>query len=109
LPYKDKDKVREYQREYARKRRSVAAKVTNIHNTGVGFTGQGLTLKTLDDLRLVFERITNEVLNAEDLDLGVKGRIIGQLLAVGIKLVEGTDMEHRVQALEEKAELSKYA
>jgi hypothetical protein len=72
-----------------------------------------MQLETLDDLRRVFERITSEVLNTEDLDLGVKGRILGQLLTVGIRLVEGTDLERRIQVLEsakqERAELSKYA
>lgn len=104
MPFKDKDKAREYQREYQRRRRS---------RVGLTDPSKTLQLETLDDLRLVFERIASEVLNAEDLDLGVKGRVLGQLLAVGIKLVEGTDLERRIEALEsakqERAELSKYA
>jgi hypothetical protein len=104
MPFKDKDKAREYQREYQRRRRS---------RVGLTDPSKTLQLETLDDLRLVFERITSEVLNAEDLDLGVKGRIIGQLLAVGIKLIEGSDLERRITALEsakqERAALNKYA
>ena len=106
MPFKDNDKAREYQREYQRKRRSECR---------VGLTGSSKTLQleTLDDLRLVFERITLEILNADGLDLGVKGRILGQLLTVGIKLIEGTDLEHRITELEkraeQRAELSEYA
>ncbi len=109
MPFKDKEKAREYQREYQRKYQRKWRSSAN--DTGVGLTAPSKTLQveTLDDLRRVFERITSEVLNAEDLDLGVKGRILGQLLAVGIKLLEGTDIEHRIEALEKRAELSKYA
>jgi hypothetical protein len=42
------------------------------------------------------------VLNTEDLDVGVKGRITAQLLTVGIRLVEGTDLERRIKALENR-------
>jgi len=105
VPYKDKDKAREYQREWQRKRRS------STKDNRVGSTGQGLALQleTLEDLRIVLERITSDVLYDESLDLGVKGRIISQLLTVGIRLIEGTDLEHRITALEERAEMSKYA
>ena len=104
MPYKDKDKAREYQREWQRKRRSKS-------NNMVGSTDQDTTLQldTLEDLRAVLERITGEVLYDTSLDLGVKGRIIAQLLTVGIRLIEGTDLEHRITALEERAEMSKYA
>ncbi|MGZ4929312.1 MAG: hypothetical protein ACXV76_13750 [Halobacteriota archaeon] len=105
MPFKDKDKARKYQRDYQRRRRSEG-------RVGLTDLSKTLQLETLDDLRLVFERITLEILDAEDLDLGVKGRILGQPLAVGIKLVEGTDLEHRIAALEkrteQRAELSKY-
>jgi hypothetical protein len=95
LPYKDKDKARTYQREYQRRRRS---------GSRVGLTDQGLTCRfeTLNDLRIVLEHITSEVHNTEDLDVGVKGRITAQLLTVGIRLVEGTDLERRIKALENR-------
>ena len=47
-------------------------------------------------------------MNADDLDLGAKGRIIGNLLSGGIQLVEGTDLERRITALESRAEMRKY-
>lgn len=56
----------------------------------------------------VLEKITLETLNADRLDIGVKGRILAQLLTVGIRLVEGTDLEHRIAALEEQTEMSRY-
>jgi hypothetical protein len=104
MPYKDKNRARAYQREYQRRRRSgtQAQAKAESNNARVGLTGRSKTLQlqTLDDLRAVFERVTNEVLNAKDLDPGVKGRVLGQLLTVGMKLIEGTDLERRIQALE---------
>ena len=100
MPYKDKEQQRKYQREYQHKRRS--------GNT-VGYSRSGQTLLTIEDLRVVFERITNEVLNDGDLDIGIKGRVLGQLLKVGIDLIEGTSLEQRVSELEKRAELNKYA
>jgi len=109
VPYKDKDKAREYQRNYQRKRRAMANNKLNK----VGYSDQGITqqlrLETLEDLRAVLERIMAEALYDESLDLGVKGRIISQLLTVGIRLIESTDLEHRIEALESRAEMSKYA
>jgi hypothetical protein len=103
MPYKDKNRAREYQREYQRRRRSrTQARAKAESYARVGLTGRSKTLQlqTLDDLRAVFERITNEILNAKDLDPGVKGRVLGQLLTVGMKLIEGADLERRIQALE---------
>jgi hypothetical protein len=103
MPYKNPDKNRSYQREYQRKRRAA-------NNLKVGITGpRRQTLMTIEDLRVVFERITNEILDSEDLDLGIKGRVLGQLLRVGIDLIEGGSLEQRVSELEKRAELSKYA
>jgi hypothetical protein len=98
MPYKDKDVARAYQREYQRKRRGK-----------VGYSRSAQTLQTVEDLRIVFECITNEILDSEDLDLGIKGRVLAQLLRVGIDLIEGTSLEQRVSELEKRAELSKYA
>lgn len=70
---------------------------------------QTLKLATLDDLLAVLERITGEILNADYLDLGVRGRILAQLLTVGIKLVEQTDIERRIEVLEARAEQIKNA
>jgi hypothetical protein len=102
MPFKDKNKAREYQREYQRRRRSTSKG---------GLTGvpQTLKLATLDDLLAVLERITGEILNADYLDLGVRGRILAQLLTVGIKLVEQTDIERRIEVLEARAEQIKNA
>jgi len=98
MPFKDKNKARKYQREYQRRRRS------KVRRARVGLTHSCTSLKTLNDLRIVFERIANDVLDAEDLDLGVKGRVLAQLLKVGKDLIESTDLERRVEALEKRAE-----
>ncbi len=100
-PYKDPNEAREYQRNYQRKRRAGS-------NPSVK-TLTRQTLATVEDLRVVFERITNEVLNDADLDLGIKARVIAQLLKVGVDLIENGSLEQRVIELEKRAELSKYA
>ncbi len=99
MPYKDPNEAREYQRNYQRKRRTGTASKTLTRQT----------LATVEDLRVVFERITNEVLNDADLDLGIKARVIAQLLKVGVDLIENGSLEQRVIELEKRAELSKYA
>jgi predicted NUDIX family phosphoesterase len=97
MPYKDKQKAREYQREYQRRRR---AESNEIHPDKPTIP---YSLTCLEDLRTVFERITGDVMNA-DIDVGVKGRVIAQLLATGIRLFEKTDLEVRIAALERAAE-----
>ncbi len=59
-------------------------------------------LETADDLKAVLELIVTQLLDAEDLDLGVKARNLSSLLSVGIKLIETADLEQRIAALESR-------
>jgi hypothetical protein len=100
MPYRDPQKQRQYQREHQHKQRSSGK---------VGYSRAVQALVAIEDLRLVFERITNEMLNDEDLDLGIEARVIAQVLKVGIELLDGRSLEQRVEELEKRYELSKYA
>ena len=95
-PYKDADKQKEYQRNYQRERRSK-----------VGYSKNNLKLEwrldTAADLKAVLELIVSDVMNDEDLDLGVKGRVVASLLTVGVKLLEVGSIEERLSKLEAKA------
>jgi len=100
MPYRDPNRQKEYQREYQRKRRSQV--LADSDKPTLEFK-----IETLEDLRQVLAQITFEVMSA-DLDLGVKGRVIAQLLTVGVRVLEKTDLEQRVERLEERAERDKY-
>lgn len=100
MPYKDPHKQREYQRECQRRRRAQATGLSNADKPTRTYS-----LTRLEDLRGVLEKVTGEVMNA-DLDAGVKGRVIAQLLTAGIKLFEKTDLELRIAALEMGAGVS---
>lgn len=95
MPYKDADKQREYVRNYQRKRRSK-----------VGYSGNNINLdwrlETADDLKAVLETIVSEIMSADELDIGVKGRVVAQLLTVGCKLLEVSSIEERLEKLEAK-------
>jgi hypothetical protein len=92
MPYKDARKQRAYQREYQRKQRSKGLVTSEKPTLDFG-------LKSANDLIIVLEYIINEILPS-DLDLGVKGRVIAQLLSVGCKLVETVEIEERLAKLE---------
>jgi hypothetical protein len=100
MPYKDPNKQREYNREYQRKRRSMKDGYTH----GTKQTSIDFTLSTADDLKAVLENVISDLLRA-DIDVGVKGRVAAQLLQVGCRLLETSDIERRLEALE--ARLSK--
>jgi len=93
-PYKDPNKQRDYQRNWARSRVSTKASKSE--------PGLKWRLETADDLKGVLEAVVSELMGAEDLDLGVKGRVIASLLSVGVKLLEVGNLEERLSKLEAK-------
>jgi hypothetical protein len=97
MPYKDKNKARAYQREWARKQArkqrenaSLAGKLEPIPN---------FKIKSPQDLKPVLEAAINEVLNAKCEPL-MRGRCISQLVLTSLKLLEVSDIETRLSALE---------
>lgn len=95
MGYKDADKQRTYQRDWARNKRSkVSTKERAVELQW--------RLETVDDLKAVLETIVSEIMSADELDIGVKGRVIAQLLTVGCKLLEVSSIEERLEKLEAK-------
>ena len=95
MGYKDADKQRDYQRNWARERRSKVS----TNKRAVELTWR---LETADDLKAVLETIVSEIMSADELDIGVKGRVVAQLLTVGVRLLEVSSIEERLEALEAK-------
>ena len=96
MPYKDKNKAREYQREYQRKRRS-----KDGYSSKIGVTAEW-KLSTADDLKSVLETIVSELMCDTESDLCVRGRVIASLLTVGVRLLEVGSIEERLEKLESK-------
>jgi len=96
MPYKDKNKARDYQREYQRKRRS-----KDGYSSKIGVTAEW-KLSTADDLKSVLETIVSEIMSSDSLDIGVKGRVVASLLTVGVRLLEVGSIEERLERLESK-------
>jgi hypothetical protein len=93
-PFASKDKARAYQRKYQRDRRSEAKAAGVVNHLDFRLT-------SIEDLRWVFEQIISEVLPAE-MDLGIKGRVVAQLINAGCKLLEQSELEARMCAVEER-------
>jgi hypothetical protein len=95
MPYKNPEKQRQYQREYNKKRRGGLIKKTATHKTRV---------MTAEDLRVLLEEVVETVRQArDDLELEAWARILLKGIEVGIKIVEVTDIDRRLTALEERA------
>ena len=94
MPYKDPNKQRDYQREWARKRRGVSS-IDGIEPS------IEWKLETIEDLKAVLESIISELMPS-DLDIGVKARVSAQLINAGCKLLERSELEARMCAIEER-------
>jgi ABC-type amino acid transport substrate-binding protein len=92
MPYKDPERKRQYQREYNRKRRGGLSKNAASRET---------CIKTAEDLRLLLEDVVETVRKLRDeLELDAWARILLKAIDVGIKIIEVTDIEQRLTALE---------
>ncbi len=91
MSYKDRQTQLEYMREYQRKKRS------GVNPTQ--FLNSEWRLRTAEDLRVTLEAVLHELLTSEA-DIIVKSRAAAQLLGVGIKILELTDIDARLDALE---------
>lgn len=95
MPIKDPTKRREYQRQWARKNRQIGGSVYKLDLT------REFKLETAHDLRTCLEQVTNEVLHS-DIDVGAKGRVMASLLSVGVRIIEISDLDTRLTAVEER-------
>ena len=92
LPYKDPEQKRQYQREYNKKRRGALSKNIASNETRI---------ETAEDLRLLLQEIVGTVRNSRgELDLESWARVLIKACEVGIKIIEVTNLEARLSALE---------
>jgi hypothetical protein len=100
MPYKNEKDRREYDKEYKRKQRSE------------GWTKKGLDMRltesevqTAEDLRDLLNEVVAETRDAENAALGLEKKLRIKLRAVeiGLRVIEITDHERRIAALEEHA------
>jgi len=100
MPFKNEEDMQEYQRNYKRKLRSGAADVSDTKQTRETLDAD-YKIRTAEDLLNLAEDIINEVM-AATIDVAVKARTISALLNSAIRLVEASNTETRIKALEDK-------
>ena len=92
MPYKDKEKQRQYQREWQRMKKAGSDKTP-------GRTLNPADIKTAQGLLDTLADIISEVAAAEACPL-TRARCLGFLISIGLKCVETADLEARLQRLE---------
>ena len=93
MPFKNKERQREYQRNWQRDRRA------GVPSRRVQSSTQDI--RTAEGLLDALTGILAEVLEAEA-DLFMKARTAGFLISIGLKAVEIAELERRLTALEDR-------
>ncbi|MEH7549386.1 MULTISPECIES: hypothetical protein [Bacillaceae] len=100
MPYKDKEKERAYQREYYRRKRNStegfeenSSNLTLIQETS---TNEVQTAKGM--LSIIAEQIT--IVRSVNCEPITRARAIAQLVVVGHKIIETSELEERLNKLE---------
>ena len=91
MPYADPERMKEYQRDYKRK------KISDGVNSEIKFSNPDPA--TAKDLLTILTAALNEIVTV-DADPIIKGRAIAYLVNVGFKGVEISDLENRISLLE---------
>ncbi|MFC1906708.1 hypothetical protein ACFLW8_01295 [Chloroflexota bacterium] len=97
MPFKDKEKQKEYQRDWQRQRRAgtnEGFKVLRVHSPEA--------VKTAHGLLGVLGHLLEEVLSTEQGDIFMRARTAAYLINIGLKAVEVADLEARITSLENK-------
>ena len=99
MPYKDQQRRREYDRAY--KQRQRAAGLTRKRLDMRLTTAE---IRTAEDLSDLFNEVVAEVRNADSASLGLEAklRITLRAVEIGMRVVEITNHEQRIAALEER-------
>jgi hypothetical protein len=95
MPYKDKDKQREYQREYMQRRRRGSQTPPGRVDLPPSFR-----LQTARDLVGLLEGQIDAVQRDPKVRTLERARCIGSLINVGLRALEQTDVATRIEALE---------
>ncbi len=95
MPIADMEKRREYNRNYARQRRS------GLTNSQTSNSIKGpVRIQTAKDVLELLEETINEVRSAR-VDKLTKARTLGYLASITLKAVETAGLEDRMEALEQ--------
>jgi len=104
MPFKDKAKEREYQRNYQRLRRAGLSagerrlKVLQISN----LPSSPEETETARGLLSILGHLIGEVLTTDQGDIFMRSRTAGYLISIGLRAVEVADLESRLTNLESK-------
>ena len=107
MPYKDKEAQRAYNREYQRQRR-VGVNSKGYMSKSEGQSCQYPSLFTTPyriekakDLLRILEDVINYVREDDMLTSLQRARTLGYLISIGIRIIETSNMEGRIEALEQ--------
>ncbi len=97
MPYKDPKRRREYDKAYKRKQRG-----EGLTKKGIDTRLTAVDIKTAEDLRALFNEVIAEIRNADNsmLELEPRLRIKLRAVEIGLRVIEITDHEKRIAALE---------
>lgn len=100
MPYKDRARRREYDKAYKRKQRG-----KGLTKKGIDTRLSDTEIETAEDIRDLYNEAVTELRNADSssLELEPKLRIKLRAVEIGLRVIEITDHEQRITALEEKS------
>ncbi|MFZ0925735.1 MAG: hypothetical protein WCE82_01050 [Halobacteriota archaeon] len=100
MPYADPDRRREYDKEYKQ-----MVRVQGRTKKGMETRLTALEIKEAEDLRGLVNEVVDEARNADSssLPLEAKLRIKLRAVEIGLRVIEITNHERRIAALEDKS------
>jgi len=98
MPFKDKEKQREYQRNYQRLRR--AGQSPGNRGLEVIRAVKLEQTRTAEGLLRILGGLIGDVLESEQGDVFMKARTVAYVVSVALRAVETSDLETRVSNLE---------
>ncbi|MGB8311693.1 MAG: hypothetical protein WCE81_07500 [Halobacteriota archaeon] len=107
MPYKDKETQREYNREYQRQRRAgvngkgPASKSGSHSSQPSPLFETPYRIEKAKDLLKILEDVINSVREDDMITSLQRARTLGYLISIGIRIIETSNMEGRIEALEQ--------
>ena len=100
MPYADPERRREYNKTYKRKQRA-----QGLTKKSIDTRLTALEIETAEDLRGLYNEVVTEARNADGSALGLEAKLRIKLRAVeiGLRVIEITNHEQRISALEEQS------
>ena len=100
MPYADPERRREYNKTYKRMQRA-----QGLTKKSIDTRLTALEIETAEDLRGLYNEVVTEARNADGSALGLEAKLRIKLRAVeiGLRVIEITNHEQRISALEEQS------